>query len=246
MRIAIGDNLLERNYAADLMRLNKSFIVQRSLKGRQMFAAYKQLSAYIHHSLSVDHESIWIAQREGRAKDGWDRSEPAIIKMLSMSKEKQVPIADYIRELRIVPVAISYELDPCDGAKARELRELATTGDYEKSLHEDLYSIGKGISGEKGAVHVAFGEQLSGEYGDAEEVAAAIDKQIALNYKLQRSNLYAWKMVDGELPDFADVTEMDNNSETRFRERINTLPKEDQDYVLEMYVNPVRNRLAYL
>ena len=142
-RIAIGDNLLTKPWVSDLMRLNKSFIVKRSLSApRQLFAATKNLSAYIKHSLVNEQASIWIAQREGRAKNGIDQTEPAIIKMLDMSRNKRADsFASQIGALNIVPVAISYELDPCDGLKAAELCELATAGSYEKGEQEDVAAI---------------------------------------------------------------------------------------------------------
>ena len=143
VRIAIGDNLLTKPYVSDLMRLNKSFIVKRSAQGpRQILAAYRELSAYIRHSIVKDGAPIWIAQREGRSKDGLDRTEPAIIKMLAMSQDKaNQTFAEALAELRIVPTSISYELDPCDGLKAAELEQLASTGSYEKTEHEDVASI---------------------------------------------------------------------------------------------------------
>ncbi|MCX7079732.1 MAG: 1-acyl-sn-glycerol-3-phosphate acyltransferase, partial [Pseudomonas sp.] len=118
-RIAIGDNLLQKPFVSDLMRLNKSFIVHRSISGRrEKMAAYQLLSAYISHSIRNDCQSIWIAQAEGRAKDGDDRTESAILKMFHMSR-KDEPFGEVIRSLNLTPVSISYEYDPCDQAKAR-------------------------------------------------------------------------------------------------------------------------------
>jgi len=122
LRIAIGDNLLTKPSASHLMRLNKSFIVNRSATApREKLKAAKLLSKYIHHSVVSDSENVWIAQREGRAKDGLDRTNSAIISMLSYSKPKAQSLSEYIREANIVPVSISYEYDPCDADKAREL-----------------------------------------------------------------------------------------------------------------------------
>ena len=164
VRIAIGDNLLRKPCATELMKLNKSFIVKRSAKGpREMMKAFSELSAYIADSLKTGH-SIWIAQKEGRAKDGDDRTDPAILKMFYMAgKQQKLPFADYMRGLNIVPVAISYELDPGDEAKARELVERAETGGYEKSEFEDIESIVSGIVGFKGRVHVSLGKPLDGD-----------------------------------------------------------------------------------
>lgn len=132
------------------MRLNKSFIVKRSLKGpREMMKALGTLSSYIKHSLDTGN-SIWIAQKEGRAKDGNDFTDPAILKMFHVEGRKQkVPFAEYIRSLKIVPVSISYENDPCDIAKAKELYEKATHGNYEKGEFEDIESIVQALSAEK-------------------------------------------------------------------------------------------------
>ncbi len=151
LRIAIGDNLLTKPWVSDLMRVNKSFLVKRSLSGpRELLAASKTLANYIQHSVREDNVPVWIAQREGRAKDGLDRTEPAVIKMIGMSRDKKgsQSFGEHIASLRIVPVAISYELDPCDALKANELFELATRGEYEKGEQEDVASIGQGISGQ--------------------------------------------------------------------------------------------------
>jgi hypothetical protein len=251
VRIAIGDNLLSKPYVSDLMRLNKSFIVKRSTKGpRQMLAAYKQLSAYIRHSIENDNNPIWIAQREGRAKDGLDRTEPAIIKMLTISLGKDESFSDFVGHLHIVPVAISYEFDPCDGAKAKELYERVTQGAYQKAEHEDLRSIGLGISGEKGDVHVSFGTPLSGEFDSPDAVAAAIDAQVIANYVLHPTNFFAYRMLHGSAPDLPCGTRGEKfdagkyaDIEARFRARIEALPAEHRPYALGIYANPVVSKL---
>lgn len=253
VRIAIGDNLLTKPFISDLMRVNKSFIVQRSAKGpRQIFAAYKKLSGYIKHSIEEDGSPIWIAQREGRAKDGNDRTEPAIIKMLAMSQQKQLEsFSQYINKLHIVPVAISYELDPCDGAKAGELYEKATHGKYEKAEHEDAESISLGITGDKGHVHVSFGTPLSGDFENAEQVAAAVDQQVVSNYVLHPSNFFAYKMLHGSYPD--GVYSQSNTvfsiqgleqRERDFKARIDALPTEHRGYVLGIYANTIDQKNA--
>lgn len=247
-RIAIGDNLLSKPHVSDLMRLNKCFIVKRSAKApREMFAASKKLSAYISHSLSEDNSSIWIAQREGRAKDGKDRTEPAIIKMLSMNRQKKMEtLAEFIGKLHIVPVAISYELDPCDAAKATELYAKAALGGYQKDEHEDVASIARGIDGEKGHVHVSFGTPLVGEFDDANEVAAAIDQQIISNYVLHSSNYFAYKLLHGEYPqdqfgeDQRDFSSADLKAKERvFQQRIEAMPEAHRPYALGIYANPI-------
>ena len=247
VRIAIGDNLLTKPYVSDLMRLNKSFIVQRSARGpRQVLKAYQGLSAYIRHSIETDQVPIWIAQREGRAKDGIDRTEPAIIKMLAMSQDKQREgFGEYIGSLCIVPVSISYELDPCDAMKAAELHAMASSGSYEKAEHEDVASIAAGIAGQKGQVHVAFGQPLGAELDSAEAVAAAMDRQIVSNYQLHSTNVYAWRWLHGDsapLPaDAAAVT--GSCSEAEFRQRIEAMPAGQREYALGIYANVVAGKL---
>jgi hypothetical protein len=254
-RIAIGDNLLTKTYVSDLMRINKSFIVNRSARGpRQILAAYKLLSRYIRYSIEEDKNPIWIAQREGRAKDGVDRTEPAMIKMIAMSQHKKTEtFAAFIDQLHIVPIAISYELDPCDGAKGQELFEKSTWGNYQKSEHEDMDSIAKGIDGDKGHVHVSFGRPLSGDFDDASQVAAAIDSQIITNYVLHPSNFFAYKLLHGHYPqgvysDAALAFEPGTLAaeEAHFIRRIDALPSEHRPFVLGIYANPISSKTALL
>ncbi|NJN52320.1 MAG: glycerol acyltransferase, partial [Gammaproteobacteria bacterium] len=191
-RNAIGDNLLATGFAADVFRLNKGFIVQRNAKGAKVaYAAMLKTSQYIRHSLESG-ESVWIAQREGRAKDGWDRTDPAIIKMFALAYRKEVEdMGGVIARLGVLPVAISYELDPCDLMKARELETIARTGRYEKRAGEDLESVVTGIRGDKGRVQLHFGTPLTGAFDDASGVAAAIDRQIVAGYRLFPTHLWA-------------------------------------------------------
>ncbi|MCX2979377.1 glycerol acyltransferase [Halieaceae bacterium IMCC14734] len=247
VRIAIGDNLLTKPYVSDLMRLNKSFIVRRSVRGpRQILKAYRDLSAYIRHSLLEEQAPIWIAQREGRAKDGVDRTEPAIIKMLAMSQDKaNESFSEYIGGLNIVPVTISYELDPCDEAKARELAAVASSGSYEKAEHEDVESIAKGIAGNKGQVHVAFGTPLKGDYDNADAVAAEIDRQICANYVLHGTNIYAYRALHGDdaaLPQGAAAA--GSCDEAEFNRRMQAIPEDQRPYALAIYANAVVSQLA--
>src|SRR5690606_22800550 len=156
--IAIGDNLLKRPFVTDLMRLNKSFIVRRGLKGRELLKSSKLLSEYIHHCIESRH-NVWIAQREGRAKDGVDRTDTALLKMLAMAKKSE-GFQQALNSLHIVPVAISYEFDPCDALKADELYQKETTGTFQKTEQSDIHSIVTGLVGFKGHVHVAFGKEI--------------------------------------------------------------------------------------
>ena len=193
-RIAIGDNLLQRPFVSDLMRINKSFIVHRSLTNRrEKLSAFQLLSAYINHSILKDNESIWIAQAEGRAKDGDDRTESAILRMFHLSRKNE-DFQQVIASLRLTPVAISYEYDPCDLAKARELYILASTGKYTKQVGEDDASIALGITGYKGRVHVHFCPVLNTGFSDAKQLAVLIDQQIWCDYRLFPVHYLAWAM----------------------------------------------------
>ena len=251
VRIAIGDNLLSIPFASDLMRLNKSFIVSRSAKtNREKFAVSKHLSEYIYHSVNVDNEHIWIAQRQGRAKDGLDRTESAVIAMFVINRPKAQNFADYIRELRIVPVSISYEWDPLDVAKARELYALRTTGRYQKQAHEDVFNLAKGIAGVKGHVQVVFGDMLCQDFNSKDEVVAELDRQIIHNYAINPSNCFAYLQLysvvpavtirdTGKLFDPVDFPE----EEAQFNERLHAVDDKYRHYLLQMYANPVVSRL---
>ncbi len=250
VRIAIGDNLLTKPWVSDLMRLNKSFIVKRSVSGpRELLAASKNLSAYIQHSLQVENSPVWIAQREGRAKDGVDRTEPAVIKMLAMSRDKSSQsFGEHIASLGIVPVAISYELDPCDALKARELSERAATGRYEKGEQEDVASIARGIMGDKARVHVSFGQPLGEDLETPDAVAAAVDRQVIRQYCLHPTNLYAYRILHGEdvaVPDDLYLEPGDCSRE-QFEARIAALPEAHRPYALAIYANSVTSKLKLL
>ncbi|MDO8861747.1 1-acyl-sn-glycerol-3-phosphate acyltransferase [Haliea sp. E1-2-M8] len=248
VRIAIGDNLLTKPWVSDLMRLNKSFIVKRSHgSGRQLLAASRHLANYIRMSLQEERAPVWIAQREGRAKDGVDRTEPAVIKMLAMSRDKQAEsFSEVVNALGIVPVSISYELDPCDGLKARELYLRSSTGSYAKAEQEDVASIARGIAGDKGRVHVAFGTPLVGEFADADQVAAAIDRQVVAHYCLHPTNLYAYRMLHGNAVSIPDNLALEDGSCSRaqFEARIEALPVAHRPFALAIYGNAVTSKLG--
>jgi len=248
VRIAIGDNLLTKPWVSDLMRLNRSFIVKRSVSGpRELLAASKNLANYIAHSLLQENASIWLAQREGRAKDGIDRTEPVIIKMLSMSRDKRAQeFGDHIQQLGIVPVAISYELDPCDALKANELYQLASQGSYEKGAQEDVSSIARGITGEKGRVHVSFGTPLGAGLDTPGAVAEEVDRQIISGYCLHPTNMYAYRMLhgaDAPVPDDLYLEEGDC-SQVEFEARIAAMPQAHRPYALAIYANAVVSKLT--
>ncbi len=252
LRIAIGDNLLTKPFASDLMRLNKSFIVNRSAKApREKLKAAKLLSRYIHHSVTSDKENVWIAQREGRAKDGDDITNPAIVSMLMLNKGKQVSFEDYLAEMPIVPVSISYEYDPCDFAKARELVTKETEGEYQKGQHEDVQSIAKGIVGYKGKVHLAFGKPLDGGLDSVDAIVQRLNQQICENYRLQLSNCFAYELLENTSPkvmvgEQAQMfTEMKVDEERKkFLMHMEGCPLSYRDACLRAYAKPVYKKLA--
>jgi 1-acyl-sn-glycerol-3-phosphate acyltransferase len=239
-RIAFGDNLLATGYAADIMRLNKGFVVNRSAKvGKAAFAAMLETSQFIRHSIESG-ESVWIAQREGRAKDGCDRTDAAIIKMFALAYRKEVDdLSEVVARLGIVPVAISYEYDPCDAAKAKELAVKAAGGTYEKAPGEDLRSVTTGVLGHKGRVHLHFGAPLSGTFADAEAVAAEIDRQIVAGYRLFPSHL--WAAVQSGVEGVEGPPSL-----PPMQRRVDACPAELHDSLLLQYANPVRRARRFL
>ncbi|MGY2292552.1 1-acyl-sn-glycerol-3-phosphate acyltransferase [Pseudomonas sp. SDO528_S397] len=248
-RIAIGDNLLQKPFVSDLMRLNKSFIVHRSITGRrEKMAAYQLLSAYINHSIRTDCQSIWIAQAEGRAKDGDDRTESAILKMFHMSR-KEEPFAEVIQSLHLTPVSISYEYDPCDQAKARELYIRATTGTYSKAKGEDDVSIALGITGYKGRVHINFAPPITQPFEDTKQLAIEMDRQILGGYRLFPVHYLAyaqWADADPHLPvpAAAQVFPADElaKAKAEWERRLAACPAEHRPYLVLQYATPVKNQ----
>ncbi|WP_432455295.1 MULTISPECIES: 1-acyl-sn-glycerol-3-phosphate acyltransferase [unclassified Agarivorans] len=237
---AIGDNLLTKPWVSDLMRLNRSFIVKRSATTkREKLENSKQLSAYIQHTLSHTSDHIWIAQREGRAKDGLDVTNSALISMLALNKPKQQSFADYINQLNIVPVSISYEFDPCDVAKANELVSQNQHGEYLKQEHEDISSISRGIVGQKGRVHVHFSETLQGEFESAKQVAQALDKAIIGNYQLMPTN---WLALGDAIPEDVSANEL-AEAKRYFEAKSRDISAEVQTQLYAMYANPVKARM---
>ena len=249
VRIAVGDNLVQRDFATALMKLNKSFFIRRSEQGaKKIYAAILESSQYIHYSIEEGH-SIWIAQSEGRAKNGIDVTDPAIIKMFALANRKQ-PLSETIQQLNIVPVSISYEYDPCDYLKAKELVTIAECGQYDKPAGEDLLSLVKGLGEKKGKIFLRFGEPLNEDFTTAEEVANAVDRQVLNNYQLYYINYWAleqlatqagadeeyqaiWKALQSTIifPD-TDI----------YNQRLLACPAPHREVWLKMYANPVVNK----
>ena len=240
VRIAVGDNLLKKEWVADLIRLNKCFIVKRSATDRrEKLAAAKLLSEYIEFTLNTEQQHIWIAQREGRAKDGNDTTNPAILSMLALNRSKGAEFSEYMQTLRIVPVSISYEFDPCDISKAKELQKLEQEGCYDKPDNEDIRSIVNGITGKKGRVHIHFGEVLAAEFNNAKEVAGHIDQQILQGYKSFSTGPIAAKMLDSDNHTF-DVDDAESEQYRQvaseyLQSRLVGLSTAEQNKLLNMY-----------
>ena len=251
LQIAIGDNLLKKPFVTDLMRLNKSFIVARSAKGRELLQSMKTLSEYIHHCIDKG-ENVWIAQREGRAKDGIDRTDPALLKMLGMAK-RELKLSESLNALHVVPVTISYEYDACDVLKAQELYEIEKNGSFIKTDESDITSIVTGMIGFKGNVHVAFGEELNLGTDDPNEIAATVDEQIIENYQLSQTNYLALEYLkkDGLLPlhrirGLLEEEDISASARLKFEKRLESVDIGLRKHWLFSYANPVLNKLGVI
>lgn len=203
--IAIGDNLLSLPWVKDLVRINKSFIVERSVSLRQMLLSSKRLSDYMHLVIAQKHDNVWIAQREGRAKDSNDRTQESIIKMMVMGGEGS--LVERLKGLHIVPLAISYEYDPCDFLKAQEFQLKRDIADWKKGPMDDVVSMQTGIMGYKGHIHYeaapcidAWLDTLDPDMPKADffkAVATHIDEEVFRRYRLYPSNYVALDELEG-------------------------------------------------
>ncbi|GGJ96195.1 MULTISPECIES: 1-acyl-sn-glycerol-3-phosphate acyltransferase [Parabacteroides] len=258
-QVAIGDNLMIRPWIETLVRLNNSFIVKRGVSVRQMLDVSRTLSAYIRHTINETKESIWIAQREGRAKDSNDRTQGSVLKMLNMSGDKD--IVSNLMELNIFPVAISYEYDPCDFLKAKEFQMKRDDPEFVKSQRDDLLSMETGILNNKGRVHFTLtqpiNDQLAALDKDMEKnelvaaIASIIDKEIYKHYRFYPCNYVAYDMLTGTKRFSGNYGPRDKK---HFEEYLQgqldkiVLPNKDEAFLrtkmLEMYTNPLKNHLA--
>ena len=194
--MAVGNNLMKEKWASDLMRLNKSFIIQRSGNKKEIYMGLSLASQFIQHTILEAGESIWIAQKQGRAKDGIDETDPAMLKMIHLYERKTQSLGQYFNALKVVPVSISYELDPNDYLKAIELNALEQNESYQKSENEDLISIANGINGQKGNVTINIGQPIQCNDLDSYEVMAnKISKEIISMYCLHPTNYAAASML---------------------------------------------------
>lgn len=258
-QVAIGDNLLIRPWIETFVRLNNSFIVKRGVSVRQMLEVSYTLSAYIHHTIKETKESIWIAQREGRAKDSNDRTQPSVLKMLNMAGGKD--ILSNLASLNIVPVSISYEYDPCDYLKAKEFQLKRDNPDYHKTQQDDLLNMETGILGNKGRVHFTIGNRINDRLAELDpdkdknelfvEVAGIIDKEIYTHYRFYPCNYVAYDLLHGTRR-FSDHYGLKDKKEFEAYlqgqlDKID-IPHKDEAFlrrkILEMYANPLVNNLS--
>jgi len=242
-RTAVGDNLLSQSYAADLMRLNKSFVVQRQVTGtKALFQALSRTSGFIRHSLE-EGQSVWIAQREGRAKDGLDRTDPALLKMLALAhRTESKDFGDLVRRVRLVPVSASYELDPCDRHKAHELCVKAATGSYTKAPDEDVRSMVDGITGYKGRVHFTIAPPLAGDFPDADSLARALDRIIVGGMRVFPTHTDAAARL--QVATDLQTPEPLPRVMSLWQARIDACPPEELPFLLAGYANLVVNKQA--
>lgn len=261
--VAIGNNLLIYKWIEYLVRLNKSFIVKRDLSIRQALDAAEQLSGYIHFAVSQKNESIWIAQRQGRAKDSSDLTQEALIKMLTL-KGGKTPLEN-LKDLHIMPVAISYELDPNDYLKAREFLLKSKDPNFKKTQRDDLFSMETGLLQNKGHVHFQFTHDINEELialeglekqGQILKVCEIVDRHIHSNYKIYPCNYIAFGQRF-ETQRFADKYSKEENDkfEAYLQSQLSKVQKEvdfelsAEDYafmrdkIIVMYSNPLVNKL---
>ena len=261
VEIAIGDNLLIYPWIKKLVRINKSFIVQRALTMRQMLESSARMSRYMHHAIGDKHQSIWIAQREGRAKDSDDRTQDSILKMMAMGGEGD--IVERLMALHIVPLAISYEYDPCDYLKAKEFQLKRDVEGFKKSQADDLLNMQTGIFGYKGRVHFQPAACINEALATLDRslpkqelftrISALIDRGIHANYRMYPGNYVAADLLNGNDEQSGHYTPEEKQ---RFESylagqlaRID-LPNKDEAFLrekmLQMYANPLKNHLKAL
>ena len=259
VEIAIGDNLLIYPWIKKFVRVNKSFIVQRALTMRQMLESSARMSRYMHYTIGEKNQSIWIAQREGRAKDSNDRTQDSVLKMLAMGGEGDV--VSRLMEMNIAPLAISYEYDPCDYLKAQEFQLKRDIPDFKKTTDDDLLNMQTGLLGYKGRVCFRMASCINEDLGELDRtlpkpelfvaISALIDKRIHANYRIFANNYVAHDLLHNAEEFVEHYTAEDKKRFTSYidgqLERI-TIPDKDVDFLREklllMYANPLTNYLA--
>ena len=253
---AIGDNLVKKSFLKILAKLNRNFLVLRGLSPREMLQSSKLLSEYIKQLLLHENRSVWIAQREGRTKDGNDATNPGVLKMLGMASEDK-NVMEYFKKIKIVPVSISYEYDPTDVLKMPQLMAEANNEIYVKEKNEDFQNILSGVLGQKKRIHIHIGKVIDSEIDTIvanEEnankqvlaLAQAIDDAILTNYKLWPTNFIAYDILHKTNQYSHLYTE---NEKSLFERRLEMRIDHDNPVLLEgflsMYSNPVVNKLKY-
>lgn len=259
VEIAIGDNLLVFPWIEDLVRVNKSFIVKRGLSARQVLESSQLLSTYIAHTINEKQQSIWLAQREGRAKDANDRTQESLLKMLNMGGKAS--IAENLAALNICPLSISYEYDPCDYLKAKEFQQKRDDPDFKKAPQDDLINMQTGVMGYKGKVVytingcingaiMSIGATVSNKNELYASVAQLIDKQIHSGYTIFNVNKIAYDILDGKDRFEKEYTLIEKLDFERYLDKQIqkiSLKNRDDDFIkrkmLEMYANPLINQL---
>jgi hypothetical protein len=264
-QIAIGDNLLSHKVVEDIVRSNKNFIVNRNVSSKEVYHYSMRLSNYIRKTLSEDGDSIWIAQREGRSKDGDDRTATGLLKMFAMSGGNEIENA--LKPLAMIPMAVSYEYDPCDILKTNELMHIKQLGHYEKKKGEDVLSMLTGITGHKGRVDISVGSSLDGIIDQMRSIqnknekyrflTQEIDREMHRIYKLWPTNYIAYDLLMGTRDykeHYSNIQKIAFGNYIRanvFKLSLNrkktVLPKEGftamaREIMLQMYANPVINR----
>ena len=256
-KVAIGDNLLRKEWIRDLARLNKSFIVHRSPSGKEAYYYSQRLSNYIKKIIIDDKESVWIAQREGRAKDGNDITQISLLKMLAYGGEESK--FEYLKSLNFLPTAISYEFDPCDILKVRESIAKEKNLHYEKNEKEDEISMVTGLTGFKGRIHISIGNVIQDEFDEIlhhetpkeqfSALAAIIDEQIQSNIKLWPTNYIAYDLLMDMDSFEEEYTEKEKQKYIQYIEsrleqnKIND--PEGRNRLLSIYANPVKNKIRF-
>lgn len=259
VEIAIGDNLLIYPWIKKVVRINKSFIVQRALTMRQMLEASALMSNYMHYTIRDQKQSIWIAQREGRAKDSNDRTQDSVLKMLAMGGEGSV--LERLAEMNIAPLSLSYEYDPCDYLKAQEFQLKRDVEGYKKSTQDDLLNMKTGLFGFKGRVHFQVAELINDDLLKLDAslpktelfacVSALIDRKIHANYRLYPGNYVACDLLDGTTSFAGNYSAEEKQTfEDYIAGQLDkiSIPNKDVEFLREkllvMYANPVINYLT--
>jgi 1-acyl-sn-glycerol-3-phosphate acyltransferase len=254
---AIGDNLVKKEFLHVLAKLNRNFLVERGLTPREMLQSSKLLSEYMAQLLLRENRSVWIAQREGRTKDGNDATNPGVLKMLSMGADT-TNIMEYFKKIKIVPVSISYEYDPTDALKMPQMLAEANQEMYIKAENEDFNTILSGVMGQKKHIHIHVCDVLDTEidaiaieYDNINKQVLAlsqvIDKAILSNYKLHPTNYIALDILNQSSEYRALYTHNEKQLfERRLEKRIDSKNPIMYDAFLKMYANPVANKLKYV